>query len=67
MPTLVVNGEKKDAAQVRTVRDLIAEMGFTGRAVAVEVNKKVVPRKQHDQTPLRDGDVVEVVTLVGGG
>ena len=38
-----------------------------GRAVAVEVNKKIVPRKTHDQARLTDGDVVEVVTLVGGG
>jgi sulfur carrier protein len=35
--------------------------------VAVEVNLEVVPRAQHAQTRLRDGDRLEVVTLVGGG
>ena len=39
-----------------------------GRAyVAVEVNLELVPRRRHAEHVLRDGDRVEVVTLVGGG
>ena len=64
---LTVNGEPRQTSDGRTVRELIADLGLTGRAVAVEVNKKIVPRKTHDQARLTDGDVVEVVTLVGGG
>lgn len=67
MPTLIVNGEKRVADGAPTVRALIEEMGLAGRAVAVEVNKKVIPKKLHEQTALHEGDVVEVVTLVGGG
>ena len=63
---LIVNGqaEERDAS---TVRDLVAQLGLEGRAVAVEVNQELVPRRSHERTPLRDGDVVEIVTLVGGG
>ncbi len=64
---LTINGEKQQTDRGGTVRDLIERMGLGSRAVAVEVNKKVVPRKLHERTPLNDGDVVEVVTLVGGG
>jgi sulfur carrier protein len=35
--------------------------------VAVELNLEVVPRAQHSSTALREGDRLEVVTLVGGG
>jgi thiazole synthase len=35
--------------------------------VAVEVNRDVVPRARHPEHPLREGDTVEIVTLVGGG
>ena len=35
--------------------------------VAVELNLEVVPRAQHGATVLREGDKLEVVTLVGGG
>jgi len=34
---------------------------------AVEVNKDLVRHRQYDDTPLRAGDTVEIVTLVGGG
>jgi sulfur carrier protein len=64
---LTLNGEPKQLLDHQSVGDLIAHLGLTGRAVAVEVNKNIVPRKQHTQTTLQEGDVVEVVTLVGGG
>lgn len=66
MIELVVNGETKktDAA---TVEHLLEELGLAGQAVAVEVNQAVVPKKQHGQATLEDGDKIELVTLVGGG
>lgn len=66
MKTLEVNGEtqKTDAA---TVADLLKQLGLAGQAVAVEVNQAVVPKKQHGEATLNDGDRVELVTLVGGG
>lgn len=50
-----------------TVAELIEHLGLGAQAVAVEVNRQLVPKRRHDQTDLADGDVVEVVTLVGGG
>jgi len=35
--------------------------------LAVELNRRVVPRAEHPTTVLVDGDRIEVVTLVGGG
>ena len=63
---LIVNGRASDS-EADTVRDLITELDLTGRAVAVEVNKTLVPRREHETTKLSDGDVIEIVTLVGGG
>jgi thiamine biosynthesis protein ThiS len=31
------------------------------------VNREVVARRDHERAELREGDVVEVVALVGGG
>jgi sulfur carrier protein len=33
----------------------------------VEVNGELVPKKRHAEHQVRDGDRVEIVTLVGGG
>ena len=63
---LTVNGEKRDFSVTR-VDELLAALGLAGQAVAVELNEAVVPKKLHAETALNDGDVLELVTLVGGG
>jgi sulfur carrier protein len=62
-----VNGESRELATGSTVAALLGELGVTQPHVAVELNLEVVPRAQHRETVLREGDRVEVVTLVGGG
>ncbi len=62
-----INGESRDIPAGSTVSSVIGLLQLTGRAVAVEVNKQLVPKRQHEATTLREGDVVEIVTLVGGG
>jgi thiamine biosynthesis protein ThiS len=65
---LIVNGERIEVDDGRlTVEGLVALRGFKGTACAVEVNRSLVPRRERDARELRDGDVVEIVTLVGGG
>lgn len=66
---LTINGEEKQlsAADTADVAALLAALGMAGQPVAVEVNRKLVPRRDHADTPLHDGDIIEMVTLVGGG
>lgn len=66
MKELEVNGETKKT-DASTVEDLLKELGLAGQAVAVEINRNVVPKKQHGEATLNEGDQVELVTLVGGG
>lgn len=65
--TLSVNGEPRRIAAGSTAADLVAELGFAARPVAVEVNEQVVPRARLGDCILREGDCLEIVTLVGGG
>ena len=64
---LFVNGEEKNYPNVTTLTQLIGELGIKGDRVAVELNHEIVPRAQWDETPLRDGDRLEIVHFVGGG
>jgi thiamine biosynthesis protein ThiS len=65
--TLIVNGKEQTAADGLTVADLIRELGLGKAACAAEVNRELVPRRDQTSTTLKDGDRVELVTLVGGG
>lgn len=64
---VVINGQPRTLAEGSTVAQLIALLGLSGKPVAVERNREVVPRAQHPTTVLADGDRLEVVTFVGGG
>jgi sulfur carrier protein len=67
VPTIVLNGESRELRAGATVSSLIADLGLDSRQVAVERNREVVPRAQHGETVLAEGDQLEVVTFVGGG
>lgn len=67
MPTITVNGEPVALRKTQTIAELLRERQLDRAACAVEVNRKVVPKRQHADHALRDGDRIEIVTLVGGG
>lgn len=63
---LTINGQSRELDADRVDR-LLEVLEMAGQAVAVELNQQVVPKRDHATTPLKDGDVLELVTLVGGG
>lgn len=64
---VVINGESKQFDGPLTVEGLVRQLGVNPQFCAVERNLELVPRKQHAQVNIVDGDHLEVVTLVGGG
>ena len=64
---ITLNGETRDVPQPLTVAGLIDHLGLRPERVAVERNRDLVPRARHQAQAVEEGDVFEVVTLVGGG
>ena len=64
---ITVNGECREVLTDLSVWQLLQQLELGSPHVAVEVNLQLVPRAQHSQHVLQQGDRVEVVTLVGGG
>ncbi|MBI5612173.1 MAG: sulfur carrier protein ThiS [Gammaproteobacteria bacterium] len=64
---ITVNGEPNTLDAVVSVAGLLERMGLTGKRVAVEVNREIVPRSRHAELELRDNDRVEIVVAIGGG
>ena len=67
MITLSINGENRQFAAPLTLAGLVTELELTGKRIAIERNGEIVPRSQHANTPLADGDQLEIVVTVGGG
>lgn len=64
---ITLNGKAESIEDDTTVAALIEARGLADKACAAEVNGVLVPKAQHDQTAITEGDRVELVTLVGGG
>ncbi|MCD8124523.1 MAG: sulfur carrier protein ThiS [Lachnospiraceae bacterium] len=61
-----INGEDV-AAQGRTLADYLVQEGYALTRIAVECNGQIVPKAEYAAKVLADGDVLEVVSFVGGG
>jgi sulfur carrier protein len=65
--TITVNSEPHRCAEGHTVEELLREKVYTFPLKVIFVNRQLVKRDQVAATVLHDGDVVEVVHLIGGG
>lgn len=62
-----VNGESLSVPSGSSIADLLQQLALDRARVAVEHNRRVVPRAEHAGVRLGHGDSVEIVTFVGGG
>jgi thiamine biosynthesis protein ThiS len=65
--TLEINGETRTIPPVSNVAELLEVLGISGSRVAVEINRKIVRRREWERTPISNLDRVEIVQFVGGG
>ena len=61
-----VNGVEFDIAG-KTLSEYLALTNYEPKRIAVERNGDIVFKSQYGDTVLQEGDVLEVVSFVGGG
>jgi sulfur carrier protein len=64
--TVTVNGETRELPDGETLRALVGRFQLVPEKVAIELNRRLVRSEKYD-TPLANGDQIEIVTFVGGG
>ena len=64
---LRINGEERSFGQLASLDALIEQLGMKADRVAVELNREIVARARWAETPVREGDHLEIVHFVGGG
>lgn len=63
---LIINGETRELP-VHTVADVTKTLGYEGDYFAVALNVNCVPRTRYADTPVQDGDAIEILTPMQGG
>jgi len=64
---VIINGEQLSVDGLKTVEQLLGNLGLDGRKVAVERNMEIVPKSQYNDVLLVEGDKFEIVHFIGGG
>jgi sulfur carrier protein len=64
---IYVNGEPREVLEGCTAEQLIGLLELTGRRLAMEVNRELVPRSTFATHRLQGEDRVEIVHAIGGG
>lgn len=64
---IYVNGETRQYTEASRVADVLADLGLTGKKIAVELNKEILPFTQYETHLLQGEDRLEIVHAIGGG
>ena len=64
---ITVNGEKRTLENPVTVTEYLKACNYVPVQVVVELNEEIIKRETYDTTVLKDGEVVEILQVMGGG
>ncbi|KQQ33748.1 thiamine biosynthesis protein ThiS [Duganella sp. Leaf126] len=67
MIEIELNGAPHAVPPRQTLDQLVESLSLTGQALALAVNRAVVPRQQWPQRALQPQDKVDIVRAIGGG
>ena len=64
---IIVNGTAREIQDGICIQELLDQMQLDCMQVVVEHNNNIIPRQRLAETPLNNGDALEVIHFVGGG
>jgi len=62
-----VNGDSREYGENTTVADVVADLDLTGKRIAIELNKEILPFNQYTEKAISANDTLEIVQAIGGG
>lgn len=62
-----VNGDSREYGDNTTVADIVTDLNLTGKRIAIELNKEILPFNQYAEKQLSENDKLEIVQAIGGG
>ncbi len=62
-----INGKEAINAQGQTLAEYLKAEGFDTERIAVECDGNIIPKKDYINKIILDGEIIEIVSFVGGG
>jgi len=62
-----LNGKKIKVGNNLTAQQLLSEMGYQDKRIALEINGEVTPKSEYPNKIIVENDKVEIIMAVGGG
>ncbi len=62
-----INGKKKEVPENFSVENIIEILTLDKDLIAIEVNGEIVKKINYKNHILKEGDEIEILTLIGGG
>ena len=64
---ICLNGLSRNVEENVTLKELLEQEGYRMERIAVEMNGEIIPKSRYAEVLIHSGDVIEVVSFVGGG
>ena len=64
---IIVNGKQMTVNLKYSLKNLIDNLKLPIKKIAIELNRKIVDKKEISKIFLKSGDKIEIVHFIGGG
>jgi len=64
---IFLNGKKINVGNNLTAQQLLSELGYQDKRIALEINGEVTPKSEYSNKIIVENDMVEIITAIGGG
>ena len=64
---ITVNGKQMQIIPKLSMKNLIVKLKMPENKIAIELNNKIIDKKQISKIQLKKGDKIEIVHFIGGG
>ena len=64
---IILNNTINEVHENITIEELLLLNNIRSKYIAVEINKRIIPKSKYMEYQLSENDKVEIITAIGGG
>ena len=61
-----INGKEEEVVG-QSLSEYLSNANYDPRTIVIEINEEIISKNQYDDTIIRDGDIIEIISFMGGG